>query len=100
MLHFPACDNKDYVDVADYDCEDNIKKCVRSDEDDELVLALIQPLSPYWHFLSPPAKVGQGRDYEEEEEEEQEKEEQEEEDKKVKIFSVLAKTKVRVRRSN
>ena len=68
-----------------------LKKCVRSDEDDELVLALIQPLSPYWHFLSPPAKVGQGRDYEEEEEEE---------DKKVKIFSVLAKTKVRVRRSN
>ena len=72
-----------------------LKKCVRSDEDDELVLALIQPLSPYWHFLSPPAKVGQGRDYEEEEEEEEE-----EEDKKVKIFSVLAKTKVRVRRSN
>ena len=71
-----------------------LKKCVRSDEDDELVLALIQPLSPYWHFLSPPAKVGQGRDYEEKEEEE------EEEDKKVKIFSVLAKTKVRVRRSN
>ena len=91
LLHFPACDNKDYVDVADNDCEDNIKKCVRSDEDDELVLALIQPLSPYWHFLSPPAKVGQGRDYEEEEEEE---------DKKVKIFSVLAKTKVRERRSN
>ena len=72
-----------------------LEKCVRSDEDDELVLALIQPLSPYWHFLSPPAKVGQGRDYEEEEEEEEE-----EEDKKVKIFSVLAKTKVRVRRSN
>ena len=92
MLHFPACDNKDYVDVADYDCEDNFKKCVRSNEDDEFVLALIQPLSPYWHFLSPPAKVGQGRDYEEEEEEE--------EDKTVKIFSVLAKTKVRVRRSN
>ena len=69
-----------------------LKKCVRSDEEDELVLALIQPLSPYWHFLSPPAKVGQGRDYEEEEEEE--------EDKTVKIFSVLAKTKVRVRRSN
>ena len=93
MLHFPACDNKDYVDVADYDCDDNVNQCDRSDdvgdEDDELVLALIQPLSPYWHFLSPPAKVGQGRDYEEEEE-----------DKKVKIFSVLAKTKVRVRRSN
>ena len=92
MLHFPACDNKDYVDVADYDCDDNVNQCDRSDdvgdEDDELVLALIQPLSRYWHFLSPPAKVGQGRDYEEEE------------DKKVKIFSVLAKTKVRVRRSN
>ena len=93
MLHFPACDDKEFADIADYDCDDNVNQCDSSDdvgdEDDELVLALIQPLSPYWHFLSPPAKVGQGRDYEEEEE-----------DKKVKIFSILAKTKVRVRRSN